>query len=295
MYLCLEILLSLGQIDGRIIQGVEQPSTGKSWVYVDNFAFVPKEAYEEYIGRGEGAGSADWKIWHSFEGDSPEDDSESMWLLGFSFLDFRSFQESVLSKGGSEESYNDGEGLSCAERIAKAKIAMRINANSSEHYDHNAYIQDAVSPRDDWKYDLAGYKYMFSWHKYMDAEILGVHKPRSIYWAFANCRSVCTLSAENAYCGGNIDVYYRAHFGQYSDKSGELDEFSYEFHGLLLFSAVMFVIYTAFITPSACLVFLSLWAHDRAHVTVYLLGASILLSDLQFLFLVAPLGAFASH
>lgn len=294
MILLVSLLTTCVCVHGRRVQGLEEPSTGKSWVSTTNFAFVPEEAFEEYMGQGPGAGSAEFTIWHSFEGDTADDNEESLWLLGYPVRDFSRFDLSVLEKGGSDEDMGNN-GLSCSERIEKARIAVRINKNSSELYDHNAYIQDAQSPEDDWKEELEDFKYKFNWHSYINADMLNRNKPRIVYWGFANCKEECTLSPTTAYCGGGISIYYKAHFGQYNYDTKELDEFSFGYHNLLLVTAILLVIYTCGITPSACMVFLSLWAHKRDHITVYLLGVSIIISDLQLLFMVASLGAYAGH
>ena len=85
--ICLTLSISLGY--SRFNYGQEQSESGTSWSLLSESynSFIPEEAYSEYLGgKGtRGAGYAKWNIWHSYPGNSSDEDGGGLWLLGYAY------------------------------------------------------------------------------------------------------------------------------------------------------------------------------------------------------------------
>ena len=233
----------------------------KSWMTIGDARFnhVPYEAFEEYMG-SKGASWYEWDIWHNFEGNSSSDNSQSLWLLGYATRDFNSFEEKVLSRGGSHSSEG---GISCAERIAKAKIAWIVNANTS----------DGTTLRN-------GYKYHYHVKKEVRKDALDRAKPRAVFWSLANCKSQCEPTYEDPFCGGTILVDYEQHQWLENYDTGKKSELGFSLQGLdtTVYVSSAFQIFV--LTPFAVLTYISLLARKLNHYIITILMSGIVFYDI---------------
>lgn len=269
------LLLPLGLALRSESEG-KMSSRSKSWMTLGDAKFdhVPYEAFEEYMG-SKGASWYEWDIWHNFEGNSTSNNDESFWLLGFATRDFKSFQKKVLSRGGSPSSEG---GLSCAERIAKAKIALIVNAHTS-----NGTIS------------RNGYKYHYHIKKEVVKDTLGRNKPRTVFWSFANCKAWCEPTFEDPYCGGTILVDYMQHQWLENYDTNKKSELGFGLQGIDTTLYVSSVIQVFVLTPFAVSTYISLWARKMNHPTVTLLMSGIFIYAIGAVMLTIATAVCASY
>ena len=215
--------------------------SSESWLYLERFGSVPREAFPEYMG-GDGATFTDWTVYHNYDTSTIHDISDNLqqkhvnnsqvagglWVLGYPISYAEKFDDKVFNKGGSHSSWADSYGMSCSERIAFANYRYEINSTNSVPFDSEVDMgrNDEYPSRDEVK------DYKFKWEVSIEIteENMGRFEPKLIYWVISNCGvsdedaltvdpgntndigGSCNVGPNSPYCQGQLDMYYKATF-----------------------------------------------------------------------------------